>query len=81
MAAVFRRRSERLETEQENANLRAGLIAATVANVHRRRGARSLKPSDFFRSREDVMTVEEAVRFLDRWADVQNRRVAEGEAG
>lgn len=32
---------------EERADLRAGIVAATVANAHRKRGARALRPADF----------------------------------
>ena len=31
----------------ERADLRAGIIAATTANIHRRKGRRAYKPGDF----------------------------------
>lgn len=63
--------------------LRAGLVAATIVNVHRKPGAPLVKPGDFIRERprpEDYMDVEEARVFLDRWAEMQNA-ASEPEAG
>lgn len=51
--------------------LRAGLIAATVINVNRRKGAPLVQAGDFFRERpreEDYMDVAEAERELEAWA-------------
>lgn len=33
-------------------NIRAGLITSAVYNVHRKKGAKSLKPKDFFREQK-----------------------------
>jgi hypothetical protein len=51
--------------------LRFGLVAATVVNVNRRRGAPLVQPDDFFRERPkeaDYMGVEEAQKELGMWA-------------
>lgn len=32
---------------EERADLRAGIVAATIANAHRRKGSKPFKPSDF----------------------------------
>ena len=50
------------------ANLRAGLIAATIVNVNRKKGTRMLKPEDFLKSPREYMSVEEGTQFMDRWA-------------
>lgn len=60
--------------------LRAGLIAATYINMHRKPGAPMVKPGDFIRERpkpEDFMDVETARRVLDKWAEDQNKMVGE----
>lgn len=58
--------------EQDRAaTLRAGLVAATIVNVHRRKGSRLVQPGDFIREApkaEDYMDVETAKSFMDRWA-------------
>ena len=62
--------------------LRAGLIAATIVNVNRKRGTPPAKPSDFIRVRprpEDFMRVDEARRVLDGWAEEQNKLAQEGQ--
>lgn len=63
--------------EQERAAyLRAGLVAATIVNVNRKRGSRMVQPSDFIRELprdEDFMDVEEAVAMMDRWAKTTNQ--------
>ncbi len=58
------------------ADLRAGLIAATIVNTnpYRKKGARTVYPGDFFRIRKRVyMSVAEAQKFMGRWADSVNK--------
>ena len=53
------------------ATLRAGLVAAAVYNVHRRRGDAIWSATDFVRQplrEEDFMSVEASKSMLDRWA-------------
>lgn len=67
-------------TELERAaNLRAGLVAATVVNVNLKKGAKLVQPRDFFDEKhreEDFMPVEHAQQAMDRWAAEHNARVA-----
>lgn len=65
---------ERHKEAERREYLRAGLIAATVVNVNRRKGAKLIRPEDFLRELpkpEDFMDPEEAVTFMDRWATQQ----------
>ena len=67
----------RLKARQERAltradNLRAGLVAATIANVHRKKGGRLFKPSDFLAEKRKYMTPVEARSYMDRWARAVN---------
>lgn len=39
---------ERWEEVQRRADLRVGLLASLLYNPHRKKGARALKPEDFF---------------------------------
>jgi hypothetical protein len=69
--AVVERRAE----QERRRDLRAGLIAATLVNVNRRRGSRLVQPQDFFRTGrkpEDFLTVEQATKAMDRWAEQHN---------
>lgn len=71
LEAIFKRRAE----DERREYLRFGLIAATIVNVHRKKGSRVIQPSDFFRELpkpEDFMDGEEAVTFMDRWAKTMN---------
>lgn len=77
VAAVLKRVSERSRA----ADLRAGLIAATITNVHRRKGAALVHPSDFVRGPKRYMTVEEAETHMDRWAKSINKTIAEATGG
>lgn len=60
--------------EQDRAEwTRAGMVAATIVNVHRPKGRPAVKPSDFFQERRapresDYMSVEESIRAMDAWA-------------
>lgn len=70
VSAVLKQR----QTEEQRADLRAGLVAATVANVHRRKGQRAIQPRDFFgEGRRRHMTPQEGARFMRRWAKSVNR--------
>lgn len=71
--AVINRREE----YERRRDMRAGLIAATIVNVKRKRGARLTHPGDFFQSRDqkNFMSPDEAARFMDRWAAQQNARL------
>lgn len=46
--AQFAALTDRLALERERADYRAGVIAATLANVHRSSRARPYRPEDFF---------------------------------
>lgn len=72
LTALFERRREK----DRESFLRAGLIAATIVNVHRAKGSRLIQPSDFLVERprpEDYMDAEEASAFMDRWATTTNQ--------
>lgn len=75
--AVLERRSE----AERGANLRAGLVAAAIVNVFRKKGSAPSKPSDFIRERRkesDFMTPAQAAKVMDRWAASINRRMNNG---
>lgn len=71
VGAVLKQRQE----EAKRADLRAGVIAATVANVHRSKGQRAFQPQDFLMvSRErQYMTPQEGARTMQRWAKSVNK--------
>jgi hypothetical protein len=58
----------------EAANLRAGLIAATIinANPYRKKGSPPMKPTDFFREPVKAQSPAEMAQVLDRLAARQN---------
>jgi len=58
------------------ANLRAGLIAATLMNIHRKKGSRLIQPGDFLRRPREYMTVEAAQEFMHSWAKDMNQKHA-----
>ncbi len=65
---------------ERQANLRAGLIAATIinANPYRRKGARLVRPSDFLkvpRTAQQYMSPEEGQKFMGRWVKKVNAQV------
>ena len=66
--AVVERRVE----EQRAQTLRAGLIAATILNVHRAKGQPLVQPQDFLADRDQFLSSEEAMAFMDRWAKAQS---------
>ena len=64
---------------EERADLRAGIVAATVANVHRGRGQRALKPADFMPKppqRPRRQSLEDMRRTMEAFARTHNARVA-----
>lgn len=69
--ALFRVKSKYDRALHEAAILRAGLVAATIVNVHRKKGARMVHPHDFLkrpRREKDYMSPEEGRAFMARWA-------------
>lgn len=76
----LRKLLERLRLVRREAYLRAGLVAATIVNVHRRRGAGLVHPQDFLRERprpQDYMDPAAAVQFMNRWAQQHNASLKE----
>ena len=66
---------DRVNEKERGKYLRAGLIAATIVNVKRRRGAPLVQPGDFFRERvreEDYMDAAKSQKAMDAWAAVTN---------
>ncbi len=64
---------------ERQANLRAGLVAATIINVHRKRGTRLVRPGDFLkvpRTAAQYMSLEEGQKHMGRWAKKVNAHIA-----
>lgn len=59
------------------ATLRAGLIAATILNVNRRKGASLVQATDFVREKDEFLDPEQAAEFMDRWAQSQGGVIVE----
>jgi hypothetical protein len=68
LEALMRRDGER----ERSALLRAGLVAAAVYNVNRKKGARPLQPKDFVREPVRHLTPEQMDRALQAWASRVN---------
>lgn len=68
--AVLRHRAQLTRA----ANLRAGLVAAVLVNLHRKKGAARVRAEDFLTPdvEEDRLEPAEAVSFMDRWMTQQN---------
>lgn len=65
--------------QERRRDLRAGLVAATVVNVNRRKGARVVQAQDWFRparKASDYLTPAEAVAVMEKWAKSHNKHVA-----
>ncbi len=77
VVAVLQAIVKRVSEQNRAADLRAGLIAATITNVHRRKGAALVHPQDFVRMPKRFMTVKEAQTHMNRWAKNINKTVAE----
>ena len=53
---------------EKAAVLRAGLVAATVYNVNRKKGNRAAKPSDYLRKEAVILSPGQMEREMDTWA-------------
>jgi hypothetical protein len=74
--ALFERRREK----DREAYLRVGLIAATIINVNRRKGAPMVQPGDFFLEKpreEDYMDVAEGQKAIEAWAATTNASLSQ----
>jgi hypothetical protein len=74
LRALLRQIEKRRVSEEKAAVLRSGLVAATVYNVHRKKGSRAAKPTDFIRQEARVLSPEEMERQMDAWARSVNRK-------
>jgi len=64
----------KLKVEDDRAaTLRAGLIAATVLNVNRKKGTRLVQPTDFVSMPDDYLSPEQAASYMDAWANTTGR--------
>lgn len=80
--ATVLREWDRIEAGRERAAaLNSGLVASTLLNLHRKKGGKVWKPSDFIRDpaepddEPERMTVEEASAMLGNWAASINAKV------
>lgn len=60
---------------QKADSLRAGLIAAAIYNVNRKRGSRALTASDFVEEEPVILSAEQMEAEFARWAKAVNRTV------
>jgi hypothetical protein len=74
VGALLEAIAERDAARERAANLRAGLVAAAVYNVHRRKGAQPIRPEDFLREEPKVLTPEEMEQMMDGWMLTHNAR-------
>jgi hypothetical protein len=61
--------------EAKAATLRAGLVAAAIYNVNRRKGAKPVKASDFVKEPPKPITADEMAAVFKSWAQSHNRRM------
>lgn len=59
--------------------LRAGLIAASIYNVNRKKGSRAFQPDDFIRKPPKLLSPEQMYREFSRWAKTTNQTIRKGE--
>lgn len=64
--------AEQRVEEERALRLDAGLIAAAIYNVHRKKGVRMLQAADFVSMPDDYMSIEAARAYLDGWAVEQS---------
>ena len=65
--------AEAQEAKEKAAVLRAGLVAATVYNAHRKKSSRAAKPSDFLKKKAADLSPEQMEAELDAWARTANK--------
>ena len=75
MAAVLGEMADIEKHRRRHETLLAALPTSATYNVHRKRGQRAYRPSDFVRTERKHMSVEEAKRYMDAWAKRHNKRV------
>ena len=75
--AIFAMKLQYDKAQNKAANLRAGLVAATLINIHRKKGTPAVKPMDFVVQKRQYMSPKEAVVFMDQWAKNAGSKVRE----
>lgn len=65
--------AERDQAVARRADLRAGLIAATIVNTTPRKSRRVFQPTDFFPDAPEEVTLEQMRTLLSSWAASHNR--------
>jgi hypothetical protein len=66
--AVLELRAREQAALARAADLRAGLVAATLVNIFRKKGKKPVQPTDFIRGPRKPMSPEAARSFMNRWA-------------
>jgi hypothetical protein len=64
------------QQDAKAATLRAGLVAAAIYNVNRRKGAKVIKPQDFVREPAKPVDPNQMAEVFKAWARAHNRRAA-----
>ena len=75
MGALLDALRERREGEAKAAVLRAGVVAAAIYNVNRKKGAPMVKPRDFLAEAPKALPPAALERAFDAWARDTNRRI------
>lgn len=75
VSKLMKEYAERRNDDQRAAIERAGIVAAAVYNVNRKKGARWIKPSDFIATRPHEVTPEQFATLMKGWARSHNRTV------
>lgn len=74
--ALLREVYEAESRRERAATLRAGLVAAAVYNVHRKKGTPMMRPQDFVREPVKIVKPGDLARALTSFAEAHNRRLA-----
>jgi hypothetical protein len=74
LGEVFKKVMARRRAEARAADLRAGLIAATIVNMFSKKGTRTFHPQDFVRGEPQYMSNKQARAALGSWAGVINSK-------
>lgn len=72
VSLLLREIGERRREEHRAAQYRAGIVAATIANVHKKRGARASQPHDFLPEEPKALAPEQMRALFDAWAQNRN---------
>lgn len=75
MVCLVREIEERRAEDHRVMLIAGGIPAAEIYNIHRRRGSRVRKPTDYIKMPPKVVSAEEMEAALDQWMGAHNARM------